>query len=70
MNTSPPDQIPAEVMADMQAVADAEAAGRPVDPDVARRVRERSRKIQEELLQRYGLREIAIDLIRQGREEE
>jgi len=64
MNTFPPD-----VMADMQAVAAAVAAGRPVDPQVARRVRERSEKIQEELLRQYGVREIAVDLIRQGREE-
>jgi hypothetical protein len=62
--------IPADVMADMQAVADAVAAGRPIDPEVARRVQERSKKVQEELLQRYGAREIAVDLIRQTRDEE
>jgi hypothetical protein len=62
--------IPADVLADMQAVADAVAAGRPLDPEVARRVRERSKKVQEELEQRYGVREIAVDLIRQTRDEE
>ena len=62
--------IPPEVMADMQAVADAVAAGRPVDPEVARRVQERSQKVQDELLKKYGVREIAVDLIRQGRDEE
>jgi len=61
--------IPPEVMADMQAVADAVAAGRPVDPEIAKRVRERSEKVQEALLREYGVREIAVDLIRQGREE-
>jgi hypothetical protein len=64
MNETPPD-----VMADLQAVADAVAAGRPVAPEVARRVRERSRKAQEELLQKHGVREMAVDLIREGREE-
>ncbi len=59
---------PQDVRDDMQAVADALAAGRPVPPDVARRVRERSEKVQEQLLRRYGVREIAVDLIRQGRE--
>jgi hypothetical protein len=58
-----------DVLNDMQAVADAAAAGRPVDPEVAKRVRERSEKVQEQLRQRYGVREIAVDLIRQGREE-
>jgi hypothetical protein len=62
--------VPAEINDDIQAVADAVAAGRPVDPDVARRVREQSEKIQEELRRRYGVREIAVDLIRQGRDEE
>lgn len=62
--------IPADVLADMQAVADAVAAGRPIDPEVARRVQERSKKVQEELVRRYGVREIAVDLIRQTRDEE
>ena len=62
-------EISPDVMADLQAVAEAAAAGRPVDPEVARRVRERSQKVQDELLRKYGVREIAVDLIRQGREE-
>jgi hypothetical protein len=62
-------EIPPDVMADLQAVADALAAGRPVDPEVARRVRQRSQKVQDELVTKYGVREIAVDLIRQGREE-
>jgi hypothetical protein len=61
--------IPPDVLDDMQTVADAVAAGRPVDPEVAKRVRERSEKVQVQLLHQYGVREIAIDLIRQGREE-
>jgi hypothetical protein len=70
MKMSEAHPIAADIMADMQAVAEAAAAGRPVDPDVARRVRERSERVQEELLRRYGVREIAVDLIRQGRDEE
>ena len=58
-----------EVLDDIQAVADATAAGRPVPTDVARRVRQRSENVQRELLQQHGVREIAVDLIRQGREE-
>jgi hypothetical protein len=61
--------VPADVLNDMQAVADAAAAGRPVDPEVAKRVRQRSEKVQEQLRHRFGVREIAVDLIRQGREE-
>ncbi|HKI36226.1 MAG TPA: hypothetical protein VKA46_30495 [Gemmataceae bacterium] len=60
---------PPDVLDDMKAVADAIAASRPVPPEVAKRVRERSEKVQEQLLRQYGVREIAVDLIRQGREE-
>lgn len=69
MSTDFKSPIPPDVMADMQAVADAVAAARPVDTEVARRIRERSEEAQQELLRRYGIREIAVDLIRQGREE-
>jgi hypothetical protein len=62
--------IPADVLADLQAVADAAAVGRPVHSEAARRVRERSEKAQEELFKQYGVREIAVDLIRRGRDEE
>jgi hypothetical protein len=58
-----------QVLDDMQAVADAVAAGLPVHPDVARRIRERSEVVQRELLHQHGVREIAVNLIRQGREE-
>jgi hypothetical protein len=43
-----------DVIADVQAVADAVAAGRPVDPEVARRVHERAAKITEEIRRTHG----------------
>jgi hypothetical protein len=64
------DQFPPDLRADLQAVLDHVASGKPLDPEVARRVRERSRAVQEELVRRFGIREIAVDLIRQGRNEE
>lgn len=57
------------VMDDVQAVANAVAAGKSVDPEVARRVQERSRLAQDELLKKFGVREIAVDLIREIRDE-
>jgi hypothetical protein len=62
--------IPPDVLADMQAVADALAAGKLVGPETAQRIRERSEKAQAELSRRYGVREIAVDLIRKIRDEE
>jgi hypothetical protein len=70
MKTTEISPVPVDALADMQAVADAAAAGKPVDPEVARRIRERSERVQEELVRRYGIREIAVDLIRRGRDEE
>jgi hypothetical protein len=61
--------IPSEIVADMQAVADGVSAGKALDPALVQRIAERSKKVQEELLQQYGVREIAIDLIRETREE-
>lgn len=58
-----------KILDDVQAVADAVAARRPVDPEVAARVRERSRKVQEELLKKHGIREIAVELIRSVRDQ-
>jgi hypothetical protein len=69
MNNIPVSPIPPDVLADMQAVAEAVLSRQPVDAEVARCVRERSEKVQQELLRQHGVREIAVDLIRQGREE-
>jgi len=63
------ESIPTDAMHDAQAVADAVAAGKPVGGDVARRVQERSRVAQAELTTKFGVREIAVDLIREIREE-
>lgn len=62
--------IPADVLADMQTLADTLAAGKPVDLELAQRIRVRSEKAQEALLRQYGVREIAVDLIREIRDEE
>jgi len=61
--------IPPDVMADMEAVAAAVAAGRKPDPELASRVRERSRKATQAVLQRCGVLNVAVDLVRQTRDE-
>jgi hypothetical protein len=67
---TPNDPFPPDVLADLQAVIDHATSGRPLDPEVSRRVSERSKAVQERLVRRFGIREIAVDLIRQGRAEE
>jgi hypothetical protein len=54
-------------MADVQAVADALTAGTPVDPDLARRVRERAAKARQELLATRGVQDIGVQIIREIR---
>ncbi len=59
-----------EVRSDLQAVLHHLVSGRPLDEQLLHRVTERSRKAQEDLVRKFGVREIAVDLIREGREEE
>ena len=64
MNT---DTIPTAVD-DMHAVSEAFLAGRPVDPDVARRVRGRASELRKRLIAEHGLQNISVPLLRQARE--
>ena len=66
----PPKSSEAEVLADLEAVLKHVAAGTRVDPELARRVRERSELATEELRQKHGEINIAVDLIREIRDEE
>lgn len=62
--------FPPEVRADLQTVLDHLVTGEPLDPGLVRRVTERSKKVQQELVRAFGVREIAADLIREIRDEE
>jgi hypothetical protein len=56
-----------DVMADMQAVSDALTSGKPVDQEVARRVRQRAEEARQELLATHGVQEIGVQIIREIR---
>ena len=45
------------------------ATGKPLDPDVYRRLRERQERITAELRKQHGEMNIAVDLVREIREE-
>jgi hypothetical protein len=53
--------------ADEEAVMRAFLSGMPVEPEVARRVQERSRLIREEVFRTHGLVDIAVPAIRELR---
>jgi hypothetical protein len=59
----------AELTADEEAVTEHLLTGKPLDPEVYRRVRARAEKITEELRQKYGDMNLASDLIREVRDE-
>jgi hypothetical protein len=44
-------------------------AGKPLDPDVYRRIQDRGNKVTEEIRKKTGTNEIAVDLIRETRDE-
>ena len=56
--------------ADLQEVAMQAAHGIVRDAELVRRVRERSARIRQRLLRDRGVRDLAVDLIREGRDEE
>jgi hypothetical protein len=63
------EQHPAyDVVADMQAVADAVDSGEALDPELAERVRQRAQEAREELVRAFGVRDIGVDLIRDARD--
>ena len=54
---------------DTEAILERIATGKPLDSDVYRRIQERGDKITEEIRQKYGTIEIAVDLVREIRNE-
>ena len=62
--------IPPEVAADNRAIIDHILGVKPLDPEVARRVHECAEQATEKLRRQYGTLNIAVDLIRETRDEE
>jgi hypothetical protein len=55
--------------ADAQAVLDHVVSGTPIDPTLAKRVRERAEAIRRQILASHGVQDIGVDLIRELRGE-
>ena len=66
-----PSAIPAEEMADMEEVCRLIAEGKRVtDPALLKRIYERSEQVRRTMLEKHGITDIAVDLIREVRDEE
>ena len=55
--------------ADAQAVLDQVVSGTPIDPQLAKRVRERAEAIRRQILATHGVQDIGVELIRELRGE-
>lgn len=53
---------------DTQTVNEAVLAGRPIPPDVLKRVDERGAELRRRMIEQYGVQNIGVSLIRQARE--
>jgi hypothetical protein len=67
MATNETNGIPPDVLADVQAIADHVATGKPLDPEVVRRIQERAAKIRQEILEEHGVQNIGVQIIREMR---
>lgn len=54
---------------DTEAILERMTTGKPIEPEVYRRIQERGDKITEEIRKKNGTLEIAVDLIRETRNE-
>ena len=62
--------IPPDILADLKEVCRQAASGGVRDPELLRRIQERSAKAREEILQKHGVLNVAVDLIREIRDED
>ena len=56
--------------ADTQAVIEHMTTGKPLNPDVAQRIRERGQRLREEVFQKHGVLDLGVRAIRELRDAE
>ncbi len=62
--------IPAEILADTEAIIAHLTSGKLLDADLVRRVRDRAERISTELRQEHGILDIGVPAIRELRDAE
>jgi hypothetical protein len=58
---------PSQALADLEALC--QSYGKPQDPELVKRVQERAREVRERVYREKGLLDVAVDLIRETRDE-
>jgi hypothetical protein len=56
------------IQSDIEALAHARAEGRPIDPEIAKRVHERAEQVRADAVRLHGVQNIGVDIIRQARD--
>ncbi|MFL5245469.1 MAG: hypothetical protein ACJ8FY_25520 [Gemmataceae bacterium] len=69
MKTIENSTIPAGALADLEHALHLQATGQR-DQEFEKRIGERTEKIRQEILAQHGILNVAVDLIREGRDEE
>jgi hypothetical protein len=69
MKTIEDTSLPADIAADADAVIASLESGKPLDPTIAKRIRERAQKITQRVYDENGLVDIAVPAIRELRGE-
>jgi hypothetical protein len=73
MNTATiPDaeRVASDIMADLEAVCEAVATGRKIDPQLRRRIDERADKVRDDIFHKHGVLDIGVPIIRELRDAE
>jgi len=60
--------IPPEILTDGDAVIEAIMAGKKLEPEIARRIHARAKRIRDEVFQKHGLLDIGVPAIREFRD--
>jgi hypothetical protein len=69
MNSIENSIIPPDALADLEHALQLQATGQR-DPGFEKRIGEQTEKIRQEILAEHGVLNVAVDLIREGRDEE
>jgi hypothetical protein len=62
-------ETPRTIDPDADAIVESLVTGRPLDPAIRDRVRAEGRRLTEEIRKQHGQLDVAVDLIREGRDE-
>jgi hypothetical protein len=70
MDTTTDNTNTSDIAAETDAVMDHLLSGKPVAEEILKRIEERGKRIRQEILERHGVLNVAVELVRETRDEE